>query len=186
MARRGLEPKPGCRLWTSRLQRRSIKSLKSRECRVGAGRALGPPPRSSQCRPCIWQDLLEQFCLVRADQNRPFGSGLWAIQMQPQTSARLVTGSVTCVLRLRTRANWCQPVQNGEMPCGLLKNTLLPGCSPWCNPQFWPGTRRQHIASGRNRWGYAANRASNGFGDTTKTLPQRVQFWSQLATYGQR
>ena len=79
MARRGLEPKPGCRLWTSRLQRQSIKSLKSRECKLGAGRALGPPPRSSQCRPCIWQDLLEPFCLVQADQSRPFGSGLWTI-----------------------------------------------------------------------------------------------------------
>ena len=36
MARRGLEPKPGCRLWKSRLQR---QSLKSGECRLGAGSA---------------------------------------------------------------------------------------------------------------------------------------------------
>ena len=46
------------------------------------GRALGPRSKSSQRRPCIWQDLLEQFCLVRADQNMVT---LWVGPLQAET-----------------------------------------------------------------------------------------------------
>ena len=180
MARRGLEPKPGCRLWTSRLQRQSIKSLKSRECKLGAGRALGPPPRSSQCRPCIWQDLLEPFCLVQADQSRPFGSGLWTIlSVAPNQRA---TGDRKCDMCATEEGELVPTSAEWQNALWIAEKHIVTWVQPMVQSPIL-GTRRQHIASGRNRWGCAANRASNGFGDTTKILPERVQFWSQLATY---